>query len=312
MQMFLSTFEAMATLFIIGSIGFAVTKRKLLAQEALSAIGPLFLEVALPALGLYKILSDFDPNQSEKIIYLPFMWLVFTFAAFLLSHLFKYLVKCEFRGEFAMTLFFQNAVFIPLIILNRMYGATSTHLIDLFLFSLFYSPFFFTFNHIFFKDAQVTVRWNKIFHPVVISTIMGVVLVLLGSRPYIPSFLMSALAMVGGMAIPLLMVVVGGNIYLDISHMRKFKFKEVFIFVLIKNFVFPVIALFAIWMFSLPKDYALLLLLEAAAPPLMAVPIFAERLNKNRALVNQFIVGSLGVSVFSIPLFYWFFNFFVR
>lgn len=312
MDVFFSTFEAIATLLVIGIIGFTVIRRKLMPSEALSAISPLFLEVALPAMGFVKILSSFDPAQKSKLLLLPFLWVAFTSVSFVLCHLFKFLSPRAYRGEFAMTLFFQNAVFIPLIIVHKMYGPESPYLVDLFLFAIFYSPFFFNFNHIFFEGVKGAGRWNKLYHPVVVSTIVAILLVLFKLDTHVPAFFIGALSMVGAMAIPLLMVVVGGNIYLDFKQTRKFNYFEVFKFVLIKNFVFPALSLAIILIFKIRYDLAVLLLLQAAAPPLMAVPIFAERLGKNRFIVNQYIIGSISFSVLSIPLFFALFKFFIQ
>jgi predicted permease len=44
------------------------------------------------------------------------------------------------------------------------------------------------------------------------------------------------------------------------------------------------------------------MLLEAAVPPVTAVPILAERAGGYREIVNQFMFSSFAVSLVSIPL----------
>jgi hypothetical protein len=51
-----------------------------------------------------------------------------------------------------------------------------------------------------------------------------------------------------------------------------------------------------------PFPIALLVILEAAVPPITAIPIFTERAGGNREIVNQFMVASFAVSLVSIPL----------
>jgi hypothetical protein len=51
-----------------------------------------------------------------------------------------------------------------------------------------------------------------------------------------------------------------------------------------------------------PYPVALLMILEAAVPPLTAVPIMVGRAGGNRHLVNQFMFTSFAVSLVSIPL----------
>ncbi len=301
LETFYSTFEAVAILFVIGVLGFSLISKKVLPLAVLSALSPLLLEVSLPALSFVKVVQNFNLDQVDKIVLYPVSWALFTFIAFLLSHLFKLIAKRQIRGEFAMSLFFQNAAFIPLILIDRLYGKDGSHLVNLFLFTVLYSPFFFNFYHIFFEEKGEGIRWKKVFHPVVVATLLAVLLVVTGLKSLTPSFVIGALAMVGGMAIPLLMIIVGGNIYVDFQNSKKFNYFEVAKFVLVKNFIFPLIAIGFLYLLKFDYELSLIIFLQAAVPPLMAIPIFAIRMKKNVAIVNQYILGSLAFSIISIP-----------
>lgn len=311
MDTFYSTFEAVAILFAIGLIGFSLISKKILPLAVLSAISPLLLEVSLPALSFVKVFKHFKVEQVDKIILYPASWIVFTFFAFLLAHLFKRVARKNIQGEFGMSLFFQNAAFIPLILIDRLYGKDSFHLVNLFLFTILYSPFFFNFYHIFFESKGEKIKWRKVFHPVVVATLAAVVLVLLRLTHLTPVFIIGALTMVGGMAIPLLMIIVGGNVYVDFQNSNKFDFFEVAKFILVKNFIFPVIAIAALYLLKLDYELSLIIFLQAAVPPLMAIPIFAMRMGRNVAIVNQYILGSLAFSIVSIPIMFGLFNRFI-
>lgn len=52
----------------------------------------------------------------------------------------------------------------------------------------------------------------------------------------------------------------------------------------------------------IPYHIALIIIIQAAVPPVTAVPIVTERAGGDRAVVNQFIVASFIVSLFSILL----------
>lgn len=311
METFYSTLEAVTTLFAIGIIGFSLISKRVLPETALAALSPLLLEVSLPALSFVKILTKFNLSQIDKVLIYPLAWIVFTLSIFIFTHLFKFFSKAQFRGEFAMTLFFQNAVFVPLILISRIYGKDSEHLVNLFLFTLLYAPFFFNFNHIFFDKKGAPVNWQKVFHPIVLGTILAIILVISGTASYVPNFLVSAFSMVGTMAIPVLMIMVGGNIYLDFKNSKKFNYIEVVKFVIVKNFIFPALSIFILFFIKLDYELSLIIFLQAAVPPLMAVPIFAMRMNKNVAITNQYILGSLAFSIISIPVMFWIFNLYI-
>jgi predicted permease len=71
--------------------------------------------------------------------------------------------------------------------------------------------------------------------------------------------------------------------------------------VVIKNVVFPLVFLgLLVWLRPDPI-IAFIILLQAAVPPITAIPIFAERCGGNRAIASQFILGSFLVSVITIP-----------
>ena len=118
--------------------------------------------------------------------------------------------------------------------------------------------------------------------------------------------------MVGAMAAPLFMLILGGNLYHDLmveaQGKRKIYFAEVITFVLAKNILFPVVALGILIMIKPAFPVALIIMLEGAVPPVTSIPIFAERSGGNRSLASQFIVGSFLFSLISIPLALYLFN----
>lgn len=111
--------------------------------------------------------------------------------------------------------------------------------------------------------------------------------------------------MVGAMATPLFMLILGGNIYYDFMYrvegQKRFDIREVVKFVIIKNLVFPLVFMGLLVWLRPDTSTAFIIILQAAVPPITAIPIFTERLGGNRAIASQFIVGSFIFSVISIP-----------
>jgi hypothetical protein len=137
---------------------------------------------------------------------------------------------------------------------------------------------------------------------VLIVTASAVALKLTGLHTLVPAFLVSSLEMVGQMAVPLLMLILGGNIYVDFRRRGKFQWAEVTKFVLIKNFAFPLVAVGALMLLRPGPVVATLILLESAVPPITSVPILIDRVGGNRNVASQFVVASFLCSVISIPL----------
>jgi len=102
----------------------------------------------------------------------------------------------------------------------------------------------------------------------------------------VPSFAISIVAMIGAMATPLFMLILGGNIYNNFIYSqkgkRRFETGKIIKFVVMKNVLLP----------------------------LTAVPIFAERSGGNRAITSQYIVGSFLFSLISISAIIYLFGLF--
>ena len=137
-----------------------------------------------------------------------------------------------------------------------------------------------------------------------IATIVALVIASTSLEISENNFIIRIFSLLGAMTIPLLFIILGGNVYNDFREKGKLKIFEVTKFVIIKNFLFPLIFLGILVYLRdfVPYHIALILIIQASVPPVTAVPIVTERAGGNRAVVNQFIVASFVVSLISIPL----------
>jgi len=302
MNLFITTFESVIVLIGIGILGFFIIRKKIVPENALGILSPLALDIALPSLIFVSILTNFNPSESQDWWLLPLWWLVFTGIVAMLTFLFMFVSKKETRREFAISLFFQNGIFFPLAILTGMFGNISPYLVSLFIFTLFYPAFFFNTYHLFFKKKLNKFSWKRIFNPVLVATLIALLIRLLGFQNYVPGFIISILGMLGAMALPIIMLIIGGNIYIDFHNKGTFFIPEVAKFVIVKNIIFPLIFLLILVVIRPAYYIALLLLLQSAVPPVTSVSIFTQRAGGNHSIVNQFVVASFISSLISLPL----------
>jgi malate permease and related proteins len=303
MGLFVTTFESVAVLLGIGVLGFWIIRRRILPGDILGFLSPLALDIALPCLIFANIVKNFSPGESPGWWQLPLWCLFFIAVAGALTFLATFIAARDIRREFAISLFYQNAIFFPLAIIAGMHGDESPYLVFLFLFTIFYPAFFFSTYHFFFQTkGNRTLDWRKIIHPVLLVTLGAITIRLAGAQDYIPGFIVSAISMVGGMTVPLIMLILGGNIYLDFQKKGALRVKEVIKFVVIKNIVFPFIFLGIILIIRPAYPVALLLLLQSAIPPVTAVPLVTERCGGNRAVVDQFMLASFLFSLVSVSV----------
>jgi len=302
MNMFIVVFQSVGIMFFIGFLGFFVAKKKLIPTDVLDLLSPLVLEISMPSLIFFRIIKTFNPSDFPDWYLNPIYWVIFTIAAIFMANIFKHLFQKDIRQETNLSLVFQNGLFIPIIVITETFGADSALLVHLFLFTIFYPAFFFNTYHLFFKNGQQQFSLKKTLNPVLIATSLGLILKFTHGDQLIPEFILTALKMVGAMTIPLLMLIIGGNIYVDLQKTGKVVWIEIIKFIAVKNILFPMVGLGIVLFFRLEYNIAFIIVMQAAVPPVTALPIFALRAQGNREIVNQYLVSSLLFTLLSLPV----------
>jgi predicted permease len=310
-----TSFQAIVILLGIGLLGFWVIKRRIIPEDVLGLLSALAINIALPSLVFAKIAVDFSPDDYADWWRLPLWFIFFSMISLALSVITSFVARKDMRHEFAMSLFFQNGMFFPLVVLSGIFAEHSaTYVVQLFLFAFLHPSMVFSTYFLFFRKPVQGARWKRIINPVLITTLVALVISLVGMKTYMPDMLVVTLQMLGGMAMPLLIIILGGNIYNDFRFKDKRKspiyIRENIKFVLVKNIVFPLVFLGILILLRPDYAIALIIILQSAVPPITAVPILTERSGGNRTITSQFIVSSFIFSVISIPAMLYLFSLF--
>jgi predicted permease len=314
MDILLITFQSVAALLGIGILGFWIIAKRIVPENLLGFLATLAIDIALPCLVLANVLVDFSPEKYPDWWRLPLWWLFFSSISLALSLIAMFISKKETRREFAISLFFQNGIFFPLIIISGIFGKEAPYLVQLFLFIFLHPSLVFGTYYLFFGKQKEKVNWRRILNPVLLITLIGLAIRLVGFQNYIPGFVITILQMLGAMSLPLLMIILGGNIYVDFRRKGQFNTLEIVKFVLVKNIVFPLVFLGILMLVRsfIQMDFgiALIIILQSAVPPITAIPLLAERSGGNRTIAGHFIFASFIFSIISIPLVLYLFNMF--
>ncbi len=311
MDIFIIVLQSVLVLLGIGVIGFWIARRGIIPENVLGLLTRLAIDIALPCLVFSSILVNFSPAEYPGWWQLPIWWFLFAAISLILTLITMFVSNKATRGEFAINLFYQNGLFFPLIIISGIFGVDAPYLPQLYIFIMLHPIMFFSTYQLFFKKSSGQPQWNRIINPILIATILAVTVQSFGGRDYLPDFIHSILQILGAMALPLIMIILGGSLYLDFKQKGKFYYKEIIKFLIVKNIVFPLVFL-AVLIFIRPAyGIALLFILESAVPPVSATPILTERAGGNKSISNQFVFSSFIFSIVSIPaIFHLFSQFF--
>jgi predicted permease len=303
MDIFVVVLQSVLVLLGIGLIGFWITRRGIIPENVLSLLSRLAIDIALPCMVFASIMVNFSPEQLPDWWQLPLWWFAFAAVSLVLTLATMFISRKETRGEFALNLFFQNGLFMPLIIMSGIFGTDSIYIPQLYIFIIFHPVLFFGAYQLFFRNkSQTRIQWVRIFNPILIATVLAVIVQLLNARDYLPDFVQSILQILGGMALPLILIILGGSLYLDIRQKGRFYYGEIIKFVIVKNLIFPLAVLGLLIWWRPDYSLALIFILEAAVPPITGTPIVTERAGGNKSISNQFVLSSFVFSVVSIPV----------
>lgn len=306
MNTFSIIFQSVVALLGIGVLGFWIIRRGVIPENILHFLAILAIDIALPSIVFSNIISNFSPSAFPDWWKLPLWWLLFSVVALLLTLITMFASKKDTRSEFALSLFFQNGIFFPLIIIGGLFGRGTPYLVTLFIFMILHPPLYFGTYHLFFMKGTGKVErklnLKRILNPVLIATLLAVIIRLIGVQDYLPLFIISVFQILGEMALPLVMMILGGSLYLDFQMKGRIYIAEIVKYVLMKNIVFPLVFLGLLILIHPDYNIALMIILQSAVPPITGIPIVTERAGGNRAITNQFILASFVFSIVSIPL----------
>jgi predicted permease len=309
MHIFIIVLQSVLVMLGIGVIGFWITRRGIIPENILGILSRLAIDIALPCMVFSSTFINFSPEKFPNWWQLPLWWFAFAAVSMVLTVITSFISKKETRGEFALNAFFQNGLFLPLIIISGVFGTNAPYIPQLYIFIVFHPVVFFSTYHLFFRSkTRVKMQWQRVFNPILIATVLAVVVRLYGGDKYLPDFVNSILVILGAMALPLIMIILGGSLYLDFKQKGKIYYAEIIKFLAVKNIIFPLAFLALLVVFKPVYSIALLFILESAIPPITGTPIMTERAGGNKSIANQFVLSSFIFSVISIPVIFWLFT----
>lgn len=199
---------------------------------------------------------------------------------------------------------FQNAGFLPIIIVSALAPADAAGrlYVYIFLFVLIFPPLLYTVSGRIFSSAGAGFDWKNLFNAASVTTVVALALALAGARPWMPEVVFRPLEMLGGTTIPLSMIVIGGIVMVNFSRNSRFPYGFVLKAALLSLVALPLIVYVLAGFLPISSEVRFLLLLEAMMPPAATLPLIARKYNADYELTGQALFGITMLSMITAPL----------
>ncbi len=313
----LATLNPMMTLILCISIGFILSKLKILPDGASRVMAKMELWVFCPALSLTTMMRFCTVESiGEHLINIILSFVGVAFSVIIAIFLSRFFIKDKSsseRGVYTYALAFANGGYMGDPIVLNMFGEVA-----LAYYKLFYLPFSLLINSWGIGILTPSTEgkgsfWRRLINAPTISMLVGIVVGLCGVGEHIPVFVVDALDLLKSCMGPVAMLLVGATIAkYDFSSMLKKK--KVYVATALRLFVLPVLMVSftyglkslanTAFGLSIGNDVLFLTFFATATPLGLNTVVFPEAYGGNPETGASMAMISHTLCVISIPLMY--------
>jgi hypothetical protein len=310
--MIMVIFNALGSVFTIAimvTLGYFLTAKKWFNQEVAGLFSKLIVNVSLPLLMFYNIVSNFDRTKLSHLaagLFIPFLsigicYLIGIAAAKALR------IDEKRRGTFESMFFASNAIFIGLPVNLALFGESSVPYV--LLYYIANTLFFWSLGaYCISKDGMEkgTVRIfsmetvRRIFSPPLFG-FMGAILIIL-INVSIPKFLLDSCMYIGNLTTPLSMFYIGITMY-SVKFSEIKLSRDVFGTIIGRFIVSPVVVYLLAFWFPVDPLMKNVFIIQSAMPVVTSTAIVARMYNADSKYAAVMTVVTTLASVFFIPVY---------
>lgn len=290
-------------------IGYVLTAKKWFNQETASLFSKLVLNVSLPPMMFYNIVSNFDHSKLGHLgkgLIIPILSMALCYIiGILISRLLK--IKEGRRGTFVTMFFTSNTIFVGLPVNLALFGEASVPYVLIYYFAN--TLFYWTIGvYGISKDgvkkgivkifSMATVK--RVFSPPLLGFLCAIVFVALNI--YVPEFILDSCKYIGNLTTPLSMFYIGITIYS--VNLRQIKIDKDLIGINFGRFIVsPLLVFFLAFYFPVDLLMKKVFVIQAAMPVVTSTAIVAKVYNADDQYAAIMMVITTIASAFFIPIY---------
>ena len=295
---------SVVVIFLIFSVGFWFTSRKLWPDNTTSVLSVVVVKIAAPALAITSIASHFDQELLRAALFHLLILLIYTLILHLIGKALAKITRLKDgkKTVFEVTFTFSNTIFIGLPINVIVFGQEG--LPYLFTFYLITLAVFWSLGAYQLANASSLYAKGfspkKILSPGLIGVVIGALVVQFNVS--IPLVFNSVLGYLGALTVPLSLLVIGSNLVFFTRGIPKITVDEVLI--LVGKFVISPLVMFVLLRLFQVEGLAFqVFMLTATMPCHMQTSILAEYYEVESEYASKLVSLSTLVCLVTIPLY---------
>ena len=297
--------SAVLQIFLIGSIGFFLIRRRVMDENGLTLLATLAVNLFYPLFAFSQLTRHFSFSRNPDWGIYPLICVAIGIAAFLLARAALFLNRgFPLKKEFTALVIFNNCGYIPLLLTSAVFEGEMLRqiFINIFLYCMGFDIALWTIGvGLLAGQKQQKSQWRSILNPPILSILAALGIVYFGWQENIPAMLSRPVEMIGQCALPIGMIIIGGNLAaIKVTDARK---RDIFFVILAKLILLPVLATGAV--LALKLDYLLgfLIVLQSATPSAINLSVIARHYRGEEKFINQAIFFTHLFSMASMPFF---------
>lgn len=304
-EAFKNTSLAVAQIFVLGAIGYILTKKDIIPEAGVKLLSRLVVEVTLPAMIFHQLIKDFRFDLYPGWWIFPLLSFAVTGFGLIVGYLFSIGVSGrQHKQQFIGLIAFQNSAYLPLALITALIPAAKTDalLTMLFLFLLGFNILVWSLG-VYILSAHENKRFElgSLFSPPVVAILLGLGCAWFGISAVFPQVVLKPVHMVGECTLPLALFVVGGN--LALTRLNNMHTKALCLMSLAKLIILPLAGFFLIEALKVPATTGFLILMQLAVPSATSLSVITRHYKKEDILISQGVFVGHMLAIVTVPIF---------
>lgn len=292
-------FKILGKIFLMVLFGYILKKLKIITDQFQSQLSNLLIKAILPISILSSSCNEFSKELSKGLLITAIVCLIYYISSlFIITMVSKKLhVNKETKKIFITMTVFANVGFIGFPIATELFG--NDGILYAVIYNMFFQIFFFTYGTNLLSNKGSFKITDLLNSPVTISSFLAIIIYLSPFR--FPLFISESLSTVGGMMVPLSMMIIGCSL-VGIKPSEILKDKYSYLVSLLRLVLLPLITFLCLLVFDIKGEVAIIITILTALPSGSLNAILAEQYNCNPKYATRTVVQTMVLMIITLPI----------